>query len=184
VLLVYLLEKTDHGLAWVCLRERLQHESCTLWQSGQPQFSGIEPPCITLAEKIPNKSALIFAATLYGLGRAELADDRSVWFLGVLQADVFKVLGSFSLMLYLVHAIIAAVVKWLVHVLLGWNAASLHDDILLFWIYVLSYLLHHAFVRVLTFKRDRVVSTCEESPLIVETELIIIETENALDDMD
>jgi peptidoglycan/LPS O-acetylase OafA/YrhL len=170
VLLVYLLEKTDHGLAWVCLRERLQHESCTLWQSGQPQFSGIEPPCITLAEKIPNKSALIFAATLYGLGRAELADDGTVWFVGVLQADVFKVLGSFSLMLYLSHTSMSCVVKWIAPHVFGWPVAELHDDIMLFWIYVLSYLLHLAFVRAMTFKRE--VPTQEETePIIVETVL-------------
>ena len=169
VLTLYILEKTDHGLSWVCLREHLQHEECTLWHAGQTQFSGIKPPCITLAEKIPNKYALVFAATLYGLGRAELAEDDTVWFLSILQADIFKVLGSFSLMLYLSHTSMSCVVKWLAPNVFGWRVVELHDDILLFWIYVLSYLLHQAFTRLLTAyaRRQDQSLPCEEAEFMV-----------------
>jgi peptidoglycan/LPS O-acetylase OafA/YrhL len=169
VLVLYVLEKTHHGITSLCLRELLQHEECTLWHAGQTQFSGIEPPCITFAEKIPNKYALVFAATLHGLGSSELADDRSIWFLSILQADIFKVLGSFSLMLYLSHISMSCVVKWIASNVFGWRVVELHDDILLFWIYVLSYLLHQAFTRLLTAyaRRREQPLPCEEAQLMV-----------------
>ena len=146
LLVLYVLENTHHGFSSVCLHERLQHMDCSLWRVGQAQFTGIIPPCVTIAEKIPNKYSFVFAATLYGLGRAELAQDSSIWFLHVLQADIFKALGSFSFTLYLSHTNMAAVVKWSVVALFGWSVEEMHDDIMLFWIYVLSFLLHRALV--------------------------------------
>lgn len=170
-IMIYILQETPHGQSWVCLREHIQHEECTLWHPVQKQFDGIEPPCITWAEKIPNKYAFIFAATLHGLARAELKGDKTVWFLGILRAQFFRAVGSFSLILYLSHMNMAAAIRWIFSTVLRWNPAEVHDDILLFWIYITCYLLNLAMTRLLV--------PLKNSPAAEETGFLIV---NQLDE--
>jgi hypothetical protein len=148
IIVIYNLQETRHGLNWLCLNERIQHEKCTLWSVGQTKFEGVEPPCVTVAEKVLSKYSLIYAGVLHGLARAELNGDNSVWFMGVLQADLFKTLGAFSLTLYLSHVNMGAAIRWLAEAVLGWGPAAVHADILLLWIYLASYWLHHAVISV------------------------------------
>ncbi len=82
--------------------------------------------------------------------------------MSVLQADIFKELGSFSLTVYLLHTSIAPN-------LFGWPVVELHDDIMLFWIYLLSYLLHQILTRLLTAyaRRQDQSLPCKEAHLMV-----------------
>ena len=144
VILVYTVEKTRHGQDWICLRLHAADDNCNLWPIAIQTKKIIEPPCITIAEKILNKYSLIYAFVLHGLARAELASDGSIWFLSILQSDVFKTLGSYSLTLYLSHENMNVAINWLAKNLYGWEAVELRDDVRLFWIYVTCYWLHHA----------------------------------------
>ncbi len=146
IILLYMMQETHHGQSWLCLKEYVQHRDCSLWKAGQTQFGDIEPPCITILEKIPNKYSLIYAGVLFGLGRAETTGDETIWFTHVLKTDVFKTVGAFSVVLYLSHVNMSEAVKWTADLLFGWNTWMLHDDMILFWTYLACYGLHRVVI--------------------------------------
>lgn len=136
VILFCCFQRLDHGMGFLCLHENAQHQGCTLWLPGQAWVDN-SPPCIMVFEKILNKYALVSAAVIYGVARAEIMGDKE----GFLQAEVFKFFSSFSLSLYLGHGnmymAVIGVGRWL-----GWDKDDWRDDTVLILVYSLCYGLH------------------------------------------
>jgi peptidoglycan/LPS O-acetylase OafA/YrhL len=145
VICTYCLERVDHGISFICLHEEAQHKECTLWHAGQKWVKN-RPPCITTMEKILNKYALVWAGLIYGVARAEIEGSG----LPFLQADIFKLLSTFSLALYLGHQNMFMAIKWLGLALVGWEPGQWRDDTMLLFVYVLCYGLHHLMIRLFT----------------------------------
>jgi hypothetical protein len=88
VIAFYCFQRTDHGLGFLCLHEDAWNTgSCSVWHAGQAWVEN-KPPCITVLEKILNKYALVWAALIYGVARAELKGEQG-WIACFLQAEVF-----------------------------------------------------------------------------------------------
>ena len=144
VVLFYCFQRVDHGLWFLCLHENAQHDGCSIWNAGQAWVEN-KPPCITVFEKIPNKYALVWAVLIHGVARAEIAGVKG----GFLQAEVFKLLSSFSLALYLGHVNMYMAVVGIGRVL-GWNKVDWRDDTVLILVYLLCYGMHSLMVAAYT----------------------------------
>jgi peptidoglycan/LPS O-acetylase OafA/YrhL len=160
VIILYNLERVEHGMLWLCLREDAAHSDCSLWRAGQKQLDDIRTPCITVLEKIVNKYAVVWACLIHGIARDELsfltasADPSNPppprhWTLRVLHTDVFKFLSKFSPTLYLSHLNMYYAVIFLGQYLVGWVKNKWRDDTLLFAVYVACYSLQNALTWIL-----------------------------------
>lgn len=137
VIAFYCFQRTDHGLGFLCLHEDAWNTgSCSVWHAGQAWVEN-KPPCITVLEKILNKYALVWAALIYGVARAELKGEQG-WIACFLQAEVFRFLSGFSLSLYLGHENMSMILKGLGE-LIGWDKDSWRDDTMLISVYSLCF---------------------------------------------
>jgi peptidoglycan/LPS O-acetylase OafA/YrhL len=140
VIAFYCLQRTDHGLGFLCLHEEAWNfDSCSVWHAGQAWVEN-KPPCITVLEKVLNKYALVWAALIYGVARAELVKGEQ----GFLQAEVFKTLSGFSLTLYLGHENMNMIAKGLGELPgVGWDKREWRDDTTLITVYSMCFALHY-----------------------------------------
>jgi peptidoglycan/LPS O-acetylase OafA/YrhL len=156
VIFVYMLERVDHGMTWICLREEVAPDTCTLWHAVQERLVEVKTPCVTVVEKILNKYALVWACVIHGVARQELAmyektrndpDYRDgAWVMRVLQADIFKTLSRISLSVYLLHFSMYQAIVWLGQRLLGWDPSTWHSDAMLFLVYLSCYAIHYGLI--------------------------------------
>lgn len=130
---MYTLENVNHGMDAICLHENAQHSECAPWHWGQTWLEN-RPPCITVFEKIFNKYALIWAGLILVVAKEE---DGLVT--RVLHCDLFQILNRFSLTLYLSHQNIWMLIQFVSVKIIGWQ--SIHDDTMLFLVYIICYLL-------------------------------------------
>jgi hypothetical protein len=149
IILLYNLERQEHWMGWLCMNENSSDKSCALWKHGQVWVDS-SPPCFFSVNKILNKSALAWAVLIYGLARAEL-EGETVWYMLILQADVFKVFSGFSMTLYVNHISANIALKWLGQTLLGWQPSDWSDDTLMIGVYLMCYGLHRLIVCFMTW---------------------------------
>jgi hypothetical protein len=142
VITLYAVERTGHGMDFLCLNEKAENSECTLWLYGQ-KWLPAKSPCILVIDKIINKFALVYAAVIHGLARTELNGGIGggcvTW---VLNADIFKFISKFSLMLYLSHLNVSCALRWIGKTVFGWSEDEWHADILLFLVYYFAYVQH------------------------------------------
>ena len=146
---LYLFEQTKHGIDSICLYEDHQHNECSLWNAGQKRVITY-PPCLTVFDKILNKTALMWAFLLHGVARMELTYDGTGWVVRVLSMDIFKVLNCFSLSLYLGHLNMGMMIAFILKVFFGWEPFEVKDDVALLSVYFSCYILHHAMKALIT----------------------------------
>jgi hypothetical protein len=159
-ILLYNLERQEHGMRWLCLYENSTDKTCSLWKHGQAWIDA-SPPCFFVLNKIPNKSALAWAVLIYGLSRAELAGETS-WYMRILQANVFDVFGGFSMTLYTNHMNMVIALKFLGQHLLGWRPAEWNDDTILVAVYLACYGLHRLIIGVVAWLLEAKVQESEQ----------------------
>jgi hypothetical protein len=170
IILLYNLERQKHWVGWLCLNEDSSDKSCALWRHGQVWVEA-SPPCFFSANKILNKSALAWAALIYGLARAEL-EGETVWYMRVLQADVFKFLSGLSMTLYVNHISFNIAIKWLGQTLLGWQPSDWNDDTILMTVYLACYGLHRLIVCCMAWLLK---AQCKEHEIFESKQLLAME---------
>lgn len=158
VILLYNLQRVNHGMTWLCIHENAAHTGCSIWHWGQDKLEHIQTPCITFLEKIVNKYALVWACLIHGVARDELRylathvttpSTPKHWTLRVLHADIFKTLSKFSPTLYMSHLSMYFAVIFLGQYLMGWTKNKWRDDTLLFVVYLACYSLQNALICIL-----------------------------------
>ena len=147
--ILYTVERSDHGMDWLCLHEQSESSDCVIWQKGQPWVSA-SPPCMTVMEKVGNKYALVWAVVIHGVSRIELSC-KGGCLIRFLSADIFKFLSKFSLTLYLSHINVDCAIKWLGLQIFGWKGAEWSDDIFILLVYLLCYCVQCLVIDIVSF---------------------------------
>lgn len=133
------LALSKHWFSFLCLRESTHSEVCAVWKFGQ-DYRENEPPCILVLDKLVNKTALIWAALVYGLARADMDGDTD-WVLRLLRSEAMQTLASISVVVYISHVNVAHALTHVCRFILGWPVDDWRGDAIMLAVYCMCYAL-------------------------------------------